>query len=143
MDRRDWMSVLAKAPASALVGAWGGSGLAPDFSWVRAPEIGTVMVRGRAGSFGAPFNLGEMMVTRCCLRLTGGAVGHAYVQGCDKEKARIAALVDALMQTDAAAAVRGVILDPLVRSAKAARRARAGKAAATRVEFFTLVRGEN
>lgn len=143
MERKDWMSILAKAPAAALAEAWRGFGRAPEFTWVRTPESGTVMVRGRTGGTGAPFNVGEMMVTRCCLRLAAGAVGHAYVQGRDKEKARVAAMVDALMQTDAAGVVREVILDPLGGAATEARRARACKAAATRVDFFTLVRGRN
>jgi alpha-D-ribose 1-methylphosphonate 5-triphosphate synthase subunit PhnG len=101
------------------------------------------MVRGRAGGVGAPFNLGEMTVTRCSLRLPEGAVGHGYVQGRDKAAARAAALVDALMQTPRAAAVRRAIIDPLAAEEAARRDGRARKAAATRVEFFTLVRGED
>ncbi len=101
------------------------------------------MVRGRAGGTGAPFNIGEMTVTRCALRLRDGTVGHAYVQGRDKAHAERAALVDALMQTDAAPRIEAAVLGPLAAEAAAARRARSAKAAATRVEFFTMVRGED
>lgn len=142
-DRKAWMSLLAKAPAAELSRLWEAHGAAPAFRWLRAPEVGAVMVRGRAGAVGAPFNLGEMSVTRCSLRLEDGAVGHAYVQGRDKEKARIAALVDALMQTGGAAALRAAVLDPLEAGLADRARARAARAAATRVEFFTMVRGEN
>ncbi len=141
--RKAWMSLLAKAPADDLARLWGASGQAPGFAWLRAPEVGAVMVRGRAGATGAPFNLGEMTVTRCSLRLEDGTVGHAYVQGRDKEKARIAALADALMQTDAADAVRAAVLDPLADAMEQAATARAARAAATKVDFFTMVRGEN
>ena len=55
----------------------------PDVVSIRAPEIGAVMVRGRVGGAGDAFNLGEMTVTRCSLRLACGAVGHGYVQGRD------------------------------------------------------------
>ena len=109
--------------------------------WLRPPEAGAVMVRGRAGGTGAPFNLGEMTVTRCSLRLEGGQVGHAYVAGRSREKARIAALCDALMQDQGrAAAVRDAVLAPLARAAAETRETLAAKAAATRVEFFTLAR---
>ncbi len=87
--------------------------------------------------------MGEMTVTRCSLKLAQGAVGHAYVQGRDKDKARIAALIDALMQTEAAATLRGAVLVPLEAAMAEAKRSRASKAAATKVDFFTMVRGED
>ncbi|KRS15123.1 phosphonate C-P lyase system protein PhnG [Roseovarius indicus] len=142
-ERKAWMSLLAKAPAAELARLWEAFGDEPGHEWLRAPEAGGVMVRGRAGATGAPFNLGEMTVTRCSLKLEGGAVGHAYVQGRDKRQARQAALVDALMQTGEAATVREAILDPLAGALEAARAARAAKAAATKVDFFTMVRGED
>lgn len=142
-DRKAWMSVLAKAPAGRLAALWEKAGLAPAHSLLRAPEQGAVMVQGRAGATGAPFNLGEMTVTRCAAKLSDGTVGHGYVQGRDRVKATTAALVDALMQTDSAPMVRAAILTPLSREAQRAAETRAAKAAATKVEFFTLVRGED
>lgn len=141
-DRAAWMGCLARAPAARLIALWSAAGLPEAATWLRAPEIGTVMVRGRAGATGAPFNLGEMTVTRCALHLPCGTVGHAHVQGRDRDHARIAALCDALMQTDAAPRVRAAVLDPLSAEEAARRSATAARAAATRVEFFTLVRGE-
>lgn len=141
--RAGWMSLMAKAPAAAVARLWPALGEEPAFDWLRAPEIGSVMVRGRAGAVGAPFNLGEMTVTRCALQLSDGTVGHGYVQGRDKEKARRAALVDALMQTGAAGEVRTALLTPLEAEMAEARRTRAAKAASTKVDFFTMVRGEN
>lgn len=142
-DRRRWMGLLAKAPAEDLAELWAACGNSPAFEWLRAPETGGVMVRARTGGSGAPFNLGEMTVTRCALQLDTGEVGHAYVQGRDKAKARIAALIDALMQTPAAGKLERAVLTPLAERATAARALRAGKAAATRVEFFALARGED
>jgi len=142
-DRRAWMGLLAKAPAKELARLWGEFGREPAFHWLRRPEAGGVMVRGRAGATGAPFNLGEMTVTRCSLKLDCGTVGHAYVQGRDKTQATQAALVDALMQTEEAGAVREAVLDPLAEARRTARAARAARAAATKVDFFTMVRGED
>jgi alpha-D-ribose 1-methylphosphonate 5-triphosphate synthase subunit PhnG len=84
-----------------------------------------------------------MTVTRCVLRLSTGETGHAYVQGRSKAKARQAALVDALMQGPGAAAVRAGLLDPLASDMTEAKRSRAARAAATKVEFFTMVRGDD
>lgn len=142
-DRKGWMSLLAKAPGQRLAELWSASGFAPQHSLLRAPEQGAVMVRARTGATGAPFNLGEMTVTRCAARLRDGTIGHGYVQGRDKSQAITAALVDAMMQTDMAQAVRDAILTPLAAEMEAAARAKAEQAAATKVEFFTLVRGED
>ena len=143
LERKDWMGLLARAPAARLRALWSDLDAGGEVTWLRPPEVGAVMVRGRAGATGAPFNLGEMTVTRCALQLPCGTVGHGYVQGRDKAKAEVAARVDALMQTEAAARVRAALLDPLGDEMQAAAGARAEKAAATKVEFFTMARGED
>lgn len=141
--RKDWLGLLAKAPAGELAQLWAAAGIAPVHHVLRAPEIGAVMVRGRAGAVGAAFNLGEMSVTRASIRLADGMVGHGYVQGRDRTHALQAALIDALMQTDAAGQVDRAILAPLRKAAADRQTARAAKAAATKVDFFTMVRGED
>lgn len=142
-DRAACLGVLARAPHDRLTALAAALPEPAGAEMLRAPEIGAVMVRGRAGATGAPFNLGEMTLTRCSLRLPCGAVGHGAVQGRDKAAARVAALVDALMQTPQAGAVRRAVIEPLEGEEAARHAARARKAAATRVEFFTLVRGED
>lgn len=141
--RKVWMSLLAKAPEGRAAALLDEATVRPEFTWLRAPEIGSTMVRGRAGATGAPFNLGEMTVTRCALTLKTGEVGHAYIQGRRKADAEAAALIDALMQTGLADKLRTSLLDPLKNEMDAAKAARAGKAAATKVDFFTMTRGED
>ncbi|MDW4499217.1 phosphonate C-P lyase system protein PhnG [Sulfitobacter sp. D35] len=141
--RKAWMSLLAKAPEGRVAALLDAAITRPEFAWLRAPEIGSAMVRGRAGGTGAPFNLGEMTVTRCALTLVSGEVGHAYIQGRRKGDAEAAALVDALMQGGDAEKIRAAVLAPLEAERIAAKTARAAKAAATKVEFFTMVRGED
>ncbi|SPF77427.1 phosphonate C-P lyase system protein PhnG [Pseudoprimorskyibacter insulae] len=142
-ERKTWLSLLAKADAAQLADCVAHFN-DTAFDWLRQPEIGSVMVRGRAGGTGAAFNLGELTITRCALRLTGSeAVGYGHVQGRDKTHARNAALVDALMQTAHADDVMAHVLTPLQRTQDAKAKARAEKAAATKVEFFTMVRGED
>lgn len=115
----------------------------PTHEVLRGPEIGSVMVRGRVGGTGSPFNLGEMTVTRCSVRLKTGEVGHAHVQGRSKDHALRAALIDAALQGPQAEATRHQVIRPLAAEEEKARQKRAAKAAATRVEFFTMVRGED
>ena len=141
-DRQRWMAVLAQAPAVALAKGMAALGPEPGFHWLRAPEFGAVMVRGRIGGTGAAFNLGEMTVTRCALRLEDGAVGHAYIAGRDADKARRAALCDALLQGPAASAVETEVIAPLAATARQAAADEVAKAEGTKVDFFTMVRGE-
>lgn len=142
--RADWMGVLGRAPAKALAKRMASMGAAPPFAWLRQPEIGAIMVQGRAGGTGAAFNMGEMTVTRCALRLTGAesAVGHGYVQGRDTQKAEHAALADALLQSDRHDAVMAAVIAPLKAEEAARRLATRRKAGATKVDFFTMVRAE-
>lgn len=138
--RKGWISLLAKAPPARLAALLTDL---PVHEVLRPPEIGAVMVQGRVGGTGEPFNLGEMTVTRCSVRLADGAVGHAWVQGRDKDHARRAAVADALLQTDAADEITARVIAPLAAEAQSLRDGRAAKAAATRVDFFTMVRGED
>jgi alpha-D-ribose 1-methylphosphonate 5-triphosphate synthase subunit PhnG len=142
--RQARLSTLAKAPGPRLCALF--SAYSPDLpahDVLRAPEIGTVMLRGRAGATGAPFNLGEMTVTRCAVRLSSGAVGHGHVQGRDTAAALAVALIDALCEDGEGAAIEAAILAPLRAEAEGRSAARATRAAATKVEFFTMVRGDN
>lgn len=142
--RQRWMSALAKAPLNTLENAWGALAPAPAFDHLRQPEIGLVMTRGRAGGSGQRFNLGEMTVTRAAVRLIDGTVGHAWVAGRDKRRAELAAVFDALMQHDAHHdRLEHSLIAPLVAAHQNARNQTARKAAATKVDFFTMVRGED
>ena len=140
--RRLALNALAAADADALTAAWSNWADKPDFKPVRGPEAGLVMVRGRAGGGGAPFNLGEASVSRATVRLESGEIGHGYCLGRDLDKARLIALFDALFQRDPAT-VETRILAPLRAGATAADLKRKQETAATRVNFFTMVRGDN
>ncbi len=142
--RPRWMAVLARATADELAAAV--TALAPPgppYQRLRGPETGLVMLRGRAGGTGERFNLGEMTVSRCTVALADGSVGHAYVGGTDLRRAELAAVLDALLQDPARRPViERDLVEPLAAAAAARRRAVAERVADTRVEFFTLVRGE-
>ena len=116
---------------------------APPAEPVRGPEIGLVMLRGRAGGGGAPFNLGEASVTSATVRLATGEVGSSMILGRDADKARAAAHLDALWQRDEwRARIEAEIVEPAIAADERARARLAEETQATRVDFFTMVRGE-
>lgn len=136
--------LLAHATAQELLAAWGRLADKPDAKPVRGPETGLVMVRGRIGGGGAPFNLGEATVTRATVLLPSGTAGHANALGTDKAKARLAAIFDALWQEEASQVfVEREILTPVEARLAAEDQQKAEETAATRVDFFTMVRGDD
>lgn len=144
MQRRAAMAIVAQATADELARGLKAASNGVDFTDLRPPEVGLVMLRGRIGGTGAPFNIGEASVTRAAVRLASGETGFGYVLGRDREKARLAALCDALWQNDGKRQlVEDQLLTPL-RCEQDMRRVFAREqTAATRVDFFTLVRGED
>ncbi len=137
-DRQRWMAVLARASAAAMRDGLAGAPSLPPAIRLRGPETGLVMVRGRAGGGGAAFNLGEMTVTRCTVR-AGGQIGHAYRAGRDAQAAELAARLDAALQDPALRpALVAQVIAPLEAAEAARRDAIARRAAATKVEFFTM-----
>jgi alpha-D-ribose 1-methylphosphonate 5-triphosphate synthase subunit PhnG len=142
IQRKAAMVVLAHATAAEIAGQLAAISL-PAHENLREAENGLVMVRGRIGGDGAPFNLGEATVSRAAVRLASGEVGFGYTLGRDREKARMIALCDALVQSDEFAdEIEAQVIAPLRAAMLARRSARAAEAAATRVDFYTMVRGE-
>lgn len=147
--RRHWMGVLAAAVPEALERAWESLGERPDYSLLREPQTGLVLVRARMGGDGARFNLGEMTMTRCAVTVGDGSGGEAvmglgYVAGRQARKAELAAVFDALLQDPARRReLMERVIAPLAAAQRARRAARAASAEPTRVEFFTMVRGED
>jgi alpha-D-ribose 1-methylphosphonate 5-triphosphate synthase subunit PhnG len=136
--RRRWMAVLARADADAIDTLLRDVH-PPAYTVLRGPEGGLVMVRGRAGGGGSPFNLGEMTVTRCTVRTDTGLIGHAYIAGRDERRAELAALVDAMMQDpDREADLDTRIITPLETRQAEHKAANAAKAGATTVQFFAM-----
>ncbi len=141
--RQRWMRVLAKAEDGALEAAWAGLPEQPEYRLLRPPETGLVMVRGRAGGTGRPFNMGEMSATRCAVQLEGGGVGIAYVAGRSARHAELAAAFDALLQQPERRAVLDeTVITPLEAAQQARREKNRADAARSRVEFFTMTRGQ-
>jgi len=141
-QRKAAMAVLAHSRAADIASYLDAIALPPHEN-LREPENGLVMVRGRVGGDGAPFNLGEATVSRAAVRLATGEVGFGYTLGRDRQKAQMIALCDALVQSDEfAGAVEARVLAPLRAALISEQNRKAAETAATRVDFYTLVRGE-
>jgi alpha-D-ribose 1-methylphosphonate 5-triphosphate synthase subunit PhnG len=142
--RQGLMRVCAEATEAELERALSTLGDLPEVQDLRSPQTGLVMLRGRIGGDGQPFNFGEAIVTRAAVRLENGATGYSYLLGRAHRRARLAAIVDALGQDlhNRARLEQSLVAPVTARAATEHARVRA-ETAATRVEFFTLVRGED
>jgi alpha-D-ribose 1-methylphosphonate 5-triphosphate synthase subunit PhnG len=142
--RQRWMGILARSSAADLDQALAAAGPRPEFIFLRRPETGLAMVRGRMDAAGRRFNLGEMTLTRCAVRTADGRTGFAFVAGRDARQAELAALLDAMLQDPARQAdLLAAAVAPLVAAQEARRREARSRTRATKVDFFTLVRGED
>ncbi|QCI63926.1 phosphonate C-P lyase system protein PhnG [Phreatobacter stygius] len=141
--RKTAMAITARATSAELALIETAIAPMPAVRTLRAPEIGLVMVRGRIGGDGAPFNLGEATVTRAAVALPSGEIGFGHVLGRDGEKARLAALADALWQNQTHRAAVEAVLQPVRERLATEKTLKAERTAATRVDFFTMVRGDN
>lgn len=136
------MAVCTAATPAELDQVLGQLAPVPAAADLRVSEGGLVMLRGRMGGDGRPFNLGEATVTRAAIRLEDGRTGFAYQLGRDPAKARKAAILDALVQGPERLSVERALEPIRARIAdEAATKAR--RVAATRVNFFTMVRGDD
>ena len=146
--RQRWLAVLAKAPPARLEAAWEALADKPAYRHLRRSETGLVMLRGRIGGTGGPFNVGEMTMTRAAVQLLDAAgevvqTGFGHVAGRSARRAELVALFDAILQDPARHdAVDALVVEPLAAEQQAAKAAQTARVMASKVEFFTMVRGE-
>ncbi|WP_432458967.1 MULTISPECIES: phosphonate C-P lyase system protein PhnG [unclassified Agarivorans] len=142
--RQHWMAILANAPFSELEQRWRKLKLDPPCEVIRQPEIGLAKIQGRVGGNGERFNLAETTITRAAVRLVDGTTGYSYLRGRAKQHALLSALIDALLQQASTAPVlQEAIIQPLAELQQLARQQVAEQAAQSKVDFFTVVRGED
>jgi alpha-D-ribose 1-methylphosphonate 5-triphosphate synthase subunit PhnG len=139
-NRQKWLNLLALSREALLEEYIGEKYSHLSYHYLREPEIGLVMVRGRAGGHGQRFNLGEMTIARCSVQLPSQHVGHGYVKGRSKRHAELIAIIDAVFQSTAA---DDAFLEQLEQIQTNKKDEISRKAAATKVDFYTMVRGED
>lgn len=142
-DRRAIMAVCAQATASELEQALEQVGYEDEVHDLRRPETGLVMARARIGGDGRPFNFGEATVTRAAVRIASGQTGFSYHLGRDAGRARGAAILDALWQTQDVSLAVERALAPIRARIQTEQATERQRTEATRVNFFTMVRGED
>lgn len=141
--RQRLLCVLAQSDMPTILKCWDALNIDPECELVRGPETGLIALRGRMGGGGAPFNFGEATVTRATVKLANGSIGHAAAMGRNAGKAKLSAIIDAVAQDPAMATqIASKIIDPLTKKITTRDAKRASETAATRVDFFTMVRGD-
>jgi alpha-D-ribose 1-methylphosphonate 5-triphosphate synthase subunit PhnG len=147
--RQRRMAALTMADEKALEAVAAKVFVSISYTFLRRPEAGLIMLEGRAGNSGQRFNLGEMLITRCVVRLEAQGneaitEGYAFIQGNRPRHAELAAVFDALLQLEGwAESLDRMLIDPLLAGRKKLLQKRADETARTKVDFFTLVRGED
>ena len=147
-QRQACMATLAKADLKQLEELVEQLGLLPEYSFLRSPEIGSAMVRGSIGGSGSDFNLGEITITRCVVQIQadnqGWITGFGYVKGRSRRHAELAAVCDGLLQCPSwYERVEVEVIQPLNATTQRTHELEQRQTSATKVEFFTLVRGES
>ncbi|MGF1777357.1 phosphonate C-P lyase system protein PhnG [Vibrio nomapromontoriensis] len=143
-ERSKWMSVLAQSRFDDLQHHWKALQLEAEYQIVRQPEIGLTQIRARMGGTGRQFNMGDATITRAVVKLASGELGYSYIRGRNKAHAEVAAVLDGLLQTQPSQALLlSKVIEPLAAIKQEQEQLRAAEVAATKVDFFTLVRGED
>ncbi|MDJ0690506.1 MAG: phosphonate C-P lyase system protein PhnG [Xenococcaceae cyanobacterium MO_188.B32] len=141
-ERQAWMEILAKSSVVNIERQVQTLGKLPEYSFLRSPEIGLTMLRGRAGGTGEVFNLGEMTITRCVVKILD-TIGFGYVGGRSKRHAELAAVCDGLLQQNEwSFTVQNQVIQPLQTIIQQKQEQQQRQTEATKVEFFTMLRGE-
>ena len=142
-SRPTWMAILAKSSLDDLEQQIKTLGHLPKYTFLRKSEIGLAMIRGRAGGTGQAFNLGEMTVTRCVVKMEENIKGFGYVGGRSKRHAELAAVCDGLLQQEKwFQKVSDCVIQPLKAKYSDRQQKQQSQTDATKVEFFTMLRGE-
>lgn len=142
--RQRWMRVLAHSQPAALAARMKALSLTQDYDTLRAPEIGLVQIQARMGGTGERFFAGDATLTRAAIRLNSGTLGYSYVLGRDKAHAERCAVIDALLQEQPYfQTLMETLIAPLEADRAARIAARQAEVNTSRVDFFTLVRGDN
>ncbi|MGC0817728.1 phosphonate C-P lyase system protein PhnG [Pantoea agglomerans] len=143
-DRQRWLSVLAHSSAALLETHWQALNLQPAYTLIRPAEIGLTRLQARMGATGKRFVMGDATVTRAVVQLSDGTLGYSYLLGRDKAHAERCALLDALLQQpETRQLLEEKIITPLAAWRDEQRQRRAREIASSKVDFFTLVRGDN
>jgi alpha-D-ribose 1-methylphosphonate 5-triphosphate synthase subunit PhnG len=136
------MEILSLSPTGELERIFNIFKLEKDPLVLRAPESGLIMARGRIAGTGSPFNLGELFLSRTAVSILG-FVGYGYCLCQSPYHAYLAACLDSLAQNPSYAELveKELSLLQLAREKEIEKESR--KTDKTKVEFFTLVRGDD
>ena len=142
-ERQRRMSILARASYQDVLTLWNKNPIELEYSIIREPEIGMVQIRGKMGNVGDKFNVGDATMTRASVLLETGEIGHCYMLGRNVKQALLASRIDAVMQIEKYKDMLNIqIINPLENIYKTTKQKQKKEAQTSKVDFFTLERGE-
>ncbi|MFQ5904751.1 MAG: phosphonate C-P lyase system protein PhnG [Candidatus Binatia bacterium] len=98
MDRKKRFEILAQADSATLLPIADEILRAIEVDVLKKPETSLVMLRALDSVTGRPFNVGEVFVTECEVRL-GNHVGYSLIMGEEVERALAAAVIDVALES--------------------------------------------
>lgn len=141
--RQHWMSVLARADWADIEHRWKSVGIDLPYTILREPEIGLAQIRGKMANKGDVFNVGDTTITRASVQFKNDVVGHCYTMGRNLDKALTCAVIDGVLQHDQHnQVVMDAVIAPLQQAFIEKRKHRKQEIETSKVDFFTLVRGD-
>jgi alpha-D-ribose 1-methylphosphonate 5-triphosphate synthase subunit PhnG len=138
--RQAWLGVLVRVPADAMIEA--AEQFDFDVETLKSPEIGMLMTDARIHATGSGFHLGEVTLTRCVLKDTLGHLGYGQILGRNTKQALAIARFDLALQRQDTAPRAEELLAGWREEIAALDAMQDERVEATRVDFFTMVRGD-
>lgn len=142
--RQHWMAVLAQSDPCDLEQRFTALKQRTTHQVIRPAETGLVQIQARMGGTGSRFFAGDATLTRAVVRLPSSTLGYSYLLGRNQAHAERCAVLDALLQEPSHfQALMETLINPLEAERQARLDARQAEISPSKVNFFTLVRGDN
>ena len=141
MLRPEWISIFSKTNESLLKNSLDHINFKENYDVLLGPEIGSIMIQGRAGGSGDKFNLGEATLTKCIVKFQE-KTGYSYHLGRNLIKSEYGAILDALMQIESYHSKLLMYVKEFQEEIQKEKTKIIAGSSESKVDFFTMVRGD-
>ena len=141
MLRPEWISIFSKTSEDLLKNSLDHINFKENYDVLLGPEIGSIMIQGRAGGTGDKFNLGEATLTKCIVKFQE-KTGYSYHLGRNLIKSEYGAILDALMQIESYNSKLLMYVKEFQEEIQKEKTKIIAGSSESKVDFFTMVRGD-
>jgi alpha-D-ribose 1-methylphosphonate 5-triphosphate synthase subunit PhnG len=135
------LSIFSKTNESLLKNSLDHINFKENYDVLLGPEIGSIMIQGRAGGTGDKFNLGEATLTKCIVKFQE-KTGYSYHLGRNLIKSEYGAILDALMQIESYHSKLLIYVKEFQEQIQKEKIKIIADSSESKVDFFTMVRGD-